>query len=97
MRKASGPPARKPGKAKPKSKSTSGRSKPRKSAAKSKSAPKAAATAKPASQLNSSLEGHTRRAIDIHEGTKVDARAFKTLVKAAVAQNGATARNSRVR
>jgi hypothetical protein len=34
------------------------------------------------------LEGNTRRAIDIHEGQKVDARAFKALVKAAVAQNG---------
>ena len=37
--------------------------------------------------FNSSLEGNTRRAIDIHEGEKVDARAFKALVKAAVAQN----------
>jgi len=41
--------------------------------------------------FNSSLEGNTRRAIDIHEGEKVDARAFKALVKAAVAQNGAPA------
>ena len=39
--------------------------------------------------FNSSLEGNTRRAIDIHEGETVDARAFKTLVKAAVARNGA--------
>ena len=38
--------------------------------------------------FNSSLEGNTRRAIDIHEGEKVDARAFKALVKAAVARNG---------
>ena len=38
--------------------------------------------------FNSSLEGNTRRAIDIHEGEKVDARAFKALVKAAVALNG---------
>ena len=37
--------------------------------------------------FNSSLEGNTRRAIDIHEGKKVDARAFKALVKAAVDQN----------
>ena len=37
--------------------------------------------------FNSSLEGNTRRAIDIHEGEKVDAGAFKALVKAAVAQN----------
>jgi hypothetical protein len=39
--------------------------------------------------FNSSLEGATRRAIDIHEGEKVDARAFKALVKAAVAENAA--------
>jgi hypothetical protein len=37
--------------------------------------------------FNSSLEGNTRRAIDIHKGEKVDARAFKALVKAAVAEN----------
>jgi hypothetical protein len=41
----------------------------------------------PAGLFNSSLEGNTRRAIDIHEGEKVDARAFKALVKAAVALN----------
>ncbi len=43
----------------------------------------------PSRLFNSSLEGSTRRAIDIHEGEKVDASAFKALVKAAVAQNGA--------
>ena len=43
----------------------------------------------PAHLFNSSLEGNTRRAIDIHEGDKVDARAFKALVKAAVKANGA--------
>jgi hypothetical protein len=37
--------------------------------------------------FNSSLEGNTRRAIDIHEGEKIDAKAFKTLVKAAVREN----------
>ena len=42
--------------------------------------------------FNSSLEGNTRRAIDIHEGDKIDAGAFKALVKAAVAQNGLTAK-----
>ena len=42
--------------------------------------------------FNSSLEGSTRRAIDIHEGDKIDASAFKALVKAAVAQNGLTAK-----
>src|SRR5580658_4782177 len=42
----------------------------------------------PSHLFNSSLEGNTRRAIDIPEGEKVDARAFKALVKAAVALNG---------
>jgi hypothetical protein len=41
----------------------------------------------PSRVFNSSLEGNTRRAIDIPEGEKVDASAFKSLVKAAVAQN----------
>jgi hypothetical protein len=43
----------------------------------------------PSRLFNSSLEGSTRRAIDIHEGEKVDAKAFKALVKAAVAHNAA--------
>jgi hypothetical protein len=42
--------------------------------------------------FNSSLEGGTRRAIDIHEGENIDARAFKTLVKAAVVLNGPPAK-----
>ena len=42
----------------------------------------------PSRLFNCSLEGNTRRAIDIPEGEKVDARAFKALVKAAVALNG---------
>ena len=46
----------------------------------------------PSRLFNSSLEGNTRRAIDIHEGEKVDARAFKALVKAAVVQNGQPAK-----
>jgi hypothetical protein len=46
----------------------------------------------PAHLFNSSLEGNTRRAIDIHEGEEVDARAFKALVKAAVVENGPTAK-----
>lgn len=46
----------------------------------------------PARLFNSSLEGHTRRAIDIHEGEQVDGRAFKALVKAAVAHNAASAK-----
>ena len=41
----------------------------------------------PAGLFNASLEGGTRRAIDVHEGEKVDARAFRALVKAAVAEN----------
>jgi len=44
----------------------------------------------PASLFNASLDGKVRRAIDIHEGEKVDVRAFKALVKAAVAKNGAS-------
>ena len=46
----------------------------------------------PSRLFNSSLEGNTRRAIDIHEGEKVDAGAFKALVKAAVVQNGSRAK-----
>jgi len=46
-----------------------------------------AAVPDPSRLFNSSLEGNTRRAIDIHEGEKVDAGAFKALVKAAVARN----------
>ena len=42
----------------------------------------------PSRLFNSSLEGNTRRAIDIHEGEKVGEGKFKALVKAAVAQNG---------
>jgi hypothetical protein len=41
----------------------------------------------PAKLFNSSLEGNTRRAIDIHEGEEVDAGAFKALIRAAVALN----------
>lgn len=48
------------------------------------------ATLKDASGLfNSSLDGNVRRAIDIREGETVQVRAFKALVKAAVAANGA--------
>ena len=41
----------------------------------------------PARLFNSSLDGHTRRAIDIHEGEAVDESAFKALVRQAVALN----------
>jgi hypothetical protein len=47
-----------------------------------------AGLADPSRLFNASLAGNTRRAIDIHEGKEVDARAFKTLVKAAVLHNG---------
>ena len=42
--------------------------------------------------FNSSLEGNTRRAIDIHEGDEIDENAFKALVRAAVALNGSSVR-----
>ena len=48
---------------------------------------KGASLKDPAKLFNSSLEGNTRRAIDIHEGEKIDAAAFKALIRAAVALN----------
>jgi hypothetical protein len=48
---------------------------------------KGASLPDPTKLFNSSLEGNTRRAIDIHEGEEVDAGAFKTLIRAAVAHN----------
>jgi hypothetical protein len=51
--------------------------------------PKGASLRDTGKLLNSSLDGNTRRAIDIHEGEKVDARAFKALVRAAVDLNSA--------
>jgi hypothetical protein len=48
---------------------------------------KGASLKDPARLFNSSLEGNVRRAIDIPEGEQVDASAFKTLVRAAVALN----------
>ena len=44
----------------------------------------------PAGLFNSSLEGNTRRAIDFHEGDKIDEKALKALIRAAVALNTAT-------
>ena len=41
----------------------------------------------PSGLFNSSLEGNTRRAIDFHEGDKIDERAFKALIKGAVKLN----------
>jgi len=49
----------------------------------------------PSRLFNSSLTGNTRRAIDIHEGEQVDARAFKALVKAAVAHNGPSTKKAK--
>jgi len=43
----------------------------------------------PAGLFNSSLDGNVRRAIDFHEGDQVDEKAFKALVRAAVAVNAA--------
>jgi len=48
---------------------------------------KGASLKDPAKLFNSSLDGNTRRAIDIHEGEQVDAAAFKTLIRAAIALN----------
>jgi hypothetical protein len=60
---------------------------------------KGASLKDPAKLFNSSLEGNTRRAIDIHEGEKVDAGAFKALIRAAVALNtsGGKARPKRAK
>jgi hypothetical protein len=46
---------------------------------------KGASLKDPAKLFNSSLDGNARRAIDIHEGEEVDVRAFKALIRAAVA------------
>jgi hypothetical protein len=48
---------------------------------------KGAALADPSGLFNSSLEGNARRAIDLHEGNEVDAKAFTALIRAAVALN----------
>ena len=46
----------------------------------------------PSGLFNSSLEGHVRRAIDLHEGEKLDAPAFKALIRSAVALNASRGR-----
>ena len=53
---------------------------------------KGASLEDPSGLFNSSLEGNTRRAIDIHEGDEVDEDAFKTLIRAAAALNRSSAR-----
>src|ERR1700682_1268887 len=60
---------------------------------------KGASLKDPAKLFNSSLEGNTRRAIDIHEGEKVAAGPFKALIRAAIALNtsGGKARAKRAK
>jgi hypothetical protein len=58
---------------------------------------KGASLADPSGLFNSSLDGNARRAIDFHEGEKVDEKAFKALVRAAIALNtsGGTKKSKR--
>ena len=58
---------------------------------------KGASVPDPAKLFNASLEGGTRRAIDIPEGAKVDARAFKTLIREAVKLNGLAKKETKSR
>jgi hypothetical protein len=53
---------------------------------------KGAALDDPAGLFNASLEGNTRRAIDVHEGEEIDAEALKALIRAAAALNKSKAR-----
>jgi hypothetical protein len=53
---------------------------------------KGASLKDPAGLFNSSLEGNVRRAIDFHEGEKIDEEALKTLIRAAVTLNTSSAR-----
>ena len=54
---------------------------------------KGAALDDPSGLFNSSLDGNTRRAIDFHEGAKIDEDAFKALFRAAVSLNTSRARS----
>jgi hypothetical protein len=54
---------------------------------------KGAALQDPSGLFNSSLDGNTRRAIDFHEGEKIDEEALKTLIRAAVILNKSRARS----
>ncbi len=58
---------------------------------------KGAALKDPSGLFNSSLDGNVRRAIDIHEGDKIDEAALKSLVRAAVALNLQGKTNSKTR
>ena len=53
-----------------------------------------ASVADPSGLFNSSLEGNTRRAIDIREGETPDAEPFKALIRAAVSRNGSPAKKA---
>jgi hypothetical protein len=53
---------------------------------------KGASLKDPSGLFNSSLEGNVRRAIDLHESDDIDADAFKTLIRAAIALNTSSAR-----
>lgn len=53
---------------------------------------KGASLTDPSGLFNSSLEGNTRRAIDFHEGDKINEKALKALIRAAVALNTPSAR-----
>jgi len=53
---------------------------------------KGASLEDPSGLFNSSLEGNARRAIDFHEGDGIDEKAFKTLIRAALALNRSSAR-----
>jgi hypothetical protein len=53
---------------------------------------KGASLEDPSGLFNSSLEGNTRRAIDFHEGDKIDEKALKALIRAAVALNKSKAK-----
>ena len=55
---------------------------------------KGAALKDPSGLFNASLEGNTRRAIDFHEGQKIDEKALKKLVRAAVALNTSRVKKS---
>jgi hypothetical protein len=54
---------------------------------------KGASLEDPAGLFNSSLEGNTRRAIDLHAGDEIDETAFKSLVRAAAALNASSGRS----
>jgi hypothetical protein len=56
---------------------------------------KGAALPDPARLFNSSLEGNVRRAIDVHEGEKINETALKTLIRAAVTLNTSKAKKKR--